>query len=141
MRATGKYLQGLMGPASNQQQKTIYHLTHLAMYLCSFPQPEQYVCHVHLFTMRQMKTKIVSDFLAKTVDLRVLSVAYLIGQLLANILSQIPVPQANANKSYGCKCKRLQFIFCMVAIQIDFLTCSAVQCYNFKTTSLIQLKF
>ena len=29
----------------------------------------------------------------------------------------------------------------MVAVQIDFLTHSAVLCYKFKTTSLIQLKF
>ena len=28
----------------------------------------------------------------------------------------------------------------MVAVQIDFLTLSAVKSYNFKTTALIQLK-
>ena len=52
--ATGKYLQGLMGPAiskgSFKYTKSIYLLTCLAteslkMFIL-FPLPEQYVCHV-----------------------------------------------------------------------------------------------
>jgi len=60
MRATGKYLQVLMGPAISKETfkstNTRNHLTHLAMesskIFPSFQYHKRRVCHVHLFIMR-----------------------------------------------------------------------------------------